>query len=367
MRLNGDARVGVRAAGALSRFGLAWRGLGAALAAGEVSPGSGEVALAAADDAGDVKQRRLMSRAARLGAVAARLALREAELPVGTAREDVGTFMGVGASGGEPAQIEALVAASYQDGGFSLARCGHEGLAAATPLLAFQLMNNFTLCHGAILEGVGGVNAALFSRGAGTVLALAEAMAALAHGDCALALAGGADSALHPATRAELEREGHVAGGLMCAEGAGLLLLGPATGARVVIDGCWLWPAAARARGERDAARALDGLGDLALAAERDVGDGFDVVVVTGWGHAAADRLLAVATRLGRRVIDAGAGLGETLAAAPALAWLVALDVLGTTAGDGARALVLSAGCDGALGAVTLQSMAGVAGFMKGA
>lgn len=356
MRLNGDTRVGVRGAGALSRFGLAWRGLGAALAAGEVSPGSGEVALAAADDAGDVKQRRLMSRAARLGAVAARLALHEAALPAGAAREDVGFFMGVGASGGEVAQIEALVAASHRDGAFSLARCGHEGLAAATPLFAFQLMNNFTLCHGAILEGVGGVNSALFSRGAGTVLALGEAMAALANGDCALALAGGADSALHPATRAELGREGYADGGLVCAEGAALLLLGPVDGARGVIDGCWVWPAAARARGDSEATRALDGLGDRALAAEREVGSGFDVVVVTAWGHAAADLLLATAARLGRRVIDAGAGLGETLAAAPALAWLAALDLLHAPADASARALVLSAGCDGALGAVTLRA-----------
>ncbi len=356
MRLSGTARVGVRAAAALSRFGLDWRGLGAALAAGEVSPGGGEVALAVADDAGDVKQRRLMSRAARLGAVAARLALREAELAPGVAREDVGYFMGVGASGGEALQIEALVAASFDATGFSLTRCGHEGLAAATPLFAFQLMNNFTLCHGAILEGVGGANAALFSRGAGTVLALGEAMAALAHGDCELALAGGADSALHPATRAELVRDGYVADGLVCAEGAGLLLLGPEAGAREVIDGCWVWPAAARARGDSDAARALFGLGDRVAAAEREVGGDFDLVVVTAWGHAAADQLLTAAARLGRRVIDAGAGLGETLAAAPALGWLVALDVLRSKAGGPARALVLSAGCDGALGAVTMQA-----------
>lgn len=356
MRLNGEARVGVRAAGALSRFGLDWRGLGAALAAGEISPGTGEVALAAADDAGDVKQRRLMSRAARLGAVAARLALREAELPAGAAREDVGFFMGVGASGGEAGQIEALVAASFQDGRFSLTRCGHEGLAAATPLFAFQLMNNFTLCHGAILEGVGGANAALFSRGAGTVLALGEAMAALAGGDCALALAGGADSALHPATRAELLREGHVAGGLLCAEGAGLLLLGAPDGAREVIDGCWVWPAPARPFGASAAARAMDGLGERVAAAERALGGDFDVVVVTAWGHAAADQLLTAAGRVGRRVIDAGAGLGETLAAAPALGWIAALDLLRASAAGRVRALVLSAGCDGALGAVTMQA-----------
>ena len=56
-------------------------------------------------------------------------------------------------------------------------------------------------------RGARAPNAALFSRGVGTVLALAEAHHAVASGECELALGGGADSALHPVTWAELRRD----------------------------------------------------------------------------------------------------------------------------------------------------------------
>ena len=100
----------------------------------------------------------------------------------------------------------ALLDESIEGGAFSLARFGEHGLGACNPLLAFQLMNNFTMCHGAILEGVGGPNGALFSRGAGTTAALIQAVHAIRQEDCDHAVAGGADSATHPVTRAELAR-----------------------------------------------------------------------------------------------------------------------------------------------------------------
>jgi hypothetical protein len=96
-------------------------------------------------------------------------------------------------------------------------------------------MNNFTLCHGAIQEGLAGPNAAFFSRGAGTVLALCEALAALDEGDCERAVAGAADSALHPVTWAELTREGRAA--RPPSEAAALLALSAAPhGALAVIE-----------------------------------------------------------------------------------------------------------------------------------
>ena len=98
---------------------------------------------------------------------------------------------------------------SVADGAFRSDRFGDAGLRAANPLFAFQLMNNFTLCHGAILAGLDGPNAAFFSRGAGTVRALREAAFAVAEADAPAALAGGADSALHPVTACELARGGH--------------------------------------------------------------------------------------------------------------------------------------------------------------
>jgi hypothetical protein len=90
----------------------------------------------------------------------------------------------------------------------SLARLGADGLLASNPLDTFRVLNNFTMCHGAILEGTTGPNGAFFSRGTGTVHALAEAVHAIESGDCERALAGGSDTALHPATWAELARDG---------------------------------------------------------------------------------------------------------------------------------------------------------------
>ena len=107
----------------------------------------------------------------------------------------------------------------------SLEKLGERGIAACNPLFTFQTLNNFSLCHGAILEGLGGPNGAFFSRGAGTVTALAEAVHSLLEGDCDRAVAGGADTALHPITWAELVRDGFANRGLMPGEGAAVLAL----------------------------------------------------------------------------------------------------------------------------------------------
>ena len=70
-----------------------------------------------------------------------------------------------------------MLAGELRGRGFSSAGSARGARSACNPLFAFQLMNNFTLCHGAIRGGLGGPNGAFFSRGAGTVRALAEAVA----------------------------------------------------------------------------------------------------------------------------------------------------------------------------------------------
>jgi hypothetical protein len=203
-------------AGAVSPLGLTWRGLGARVLAGE--RGTGEVGKLPDDDA---RQRKMMSRAARLAAAAMRAALDDARWPR-EERGGIGAFCGVGASGGEMDELQALI---------------EGGLGAVNPLLAFRLMNNFTLCHGTIAAGLGGPSGAYFSRGPGTVGALRAAVRALEDGDCTRALAGGADSALHPVTQAELLREGRHGQGDDWAEGAAMIALSTsAEGALAVLD-----------------------------------------------------------------------------------------------------------------------------------
>ncbi len=166
-------------------------------------------------------------------------------------------------------------------------------------------MNNFTLCPGAILEGLGGPNAAFFSRGAGTVLALARRRSRSLKAP-ARALVGGADSALHPVTWSELARAGHAGEGLVPGEGAAVLSLGAGGRPLALLEQRALNPPPGAVAGE--ASRR----GDRALGRA---------------GTAAADR--AGARRLPRaQLLDLGACLGETLAAEPALAWVVALDLV---------------------------------------
>ena len=278
------------------------------------------------------RTRKMMSRGAYLAACCLGAVVRE----VGwTACGDVGCFLGVGASGGSLDDVTALLAASIVDGAFSLARFGDRGLAACNPLLAFQLMNNFTLAHAAIQDGLGGPNSALFSRGAGTTAALVEAIHAIERGDCSRAIAGGADSALHPVTRSELVRDGFVARGLVPAEGAAMVALAPAGSSRALA----IVEHAAIANGDDRP------LGDAIAEAVPSCDP--DAVVIVPWGPEAGAALREQAKTA--RVVEVH---GDALAAAQAIGWTVALDAI---AAGAARVLVLGAGTDGDVGAVVLR------------
>ena len=336
-----SGEVFIAGAGAVSAFGIGWRGLGRAVASGELRPREslalreshpgtqasevGEIPPAL--DAGNARARKLMSRAARLSAIALREALADAGFAA--VRERVGAFLGVGASGISMEDVPAIVSASFDQGGLSLELLGERGLLACNPLFTFQTLNNFSLCHGAILEGLGGPNAAFFSRGSGTMLALSEAFHAVRGGDCERAVAGGADTALHPITWTELRRDGFAARGLVPGEGAALLALSSETVSPLAL---------------------LEACGPLDLPAAADL------VVLAPWGDPprAALRDLAAGHHPRAAVVDVSLGLGDALAAAPALAWLVALDLLR----PGERALVLCAGTDGDVTSAVFRKVA---------
>jgi hypothetical protein len=324
--------VYVVGAAALTPFGLGWRGLAARAAANEPPARTEVPALAPDDDPCEPRRRKMMSRAAYLAAAAVRAALRvPAVAALGVRPADTGLFLGVGASGGEIPELEAMLRESVAGDAFQLGRFGDAGLRAANPLFAFQLMNNFTLCHGAILAGLEGPSAAFFSRGAGTVRALREAAFAVAEGEAPVALAGGADSALYPVTTFELGRSGPP---VRPSEGAAVLALVPgsveATSVRLV-------------RAEVAPSFSLE-----ARRGER----GPSLVVVTASDPAARASIAADARAQETEIVVVDEVLGETLAAAPALAWAVAFDWL--AARPQGRACVLSRGLDGELGVVEL-------------
>lgn len=334
-------RVAIAGTAALSAFGVGTRGLGRALRDGAALPG-----MPAETPLANPKARKMMAPAAYLAArclgdLLATVAWTEA-------RDRVGMYLGVGASAGSLEDFMALLDESLVDGAYSLERFGQRGLAACNPLLAFQLMNNFTLCHGAILEGLGGSNSAMFSRGAGTVAAIAEAVHAVASGACDRAVCGGADAPTHPATIEELARDGLIGRGLVPADGAALIALEPARGAGTVIEGCGI----ARGRG-----RAVADAIDEAVAAARTGEQSVDLVVIAPWGPPAADALRSWgAARYPTATVVSTAALGETLAGSAALAVIAAADLLAD--GDHERALVVSLGPDGDPGAIFLSRVA---------
>lgn len=289
------------------------------------------------------RARKMMSRAAYLAARCLAELLRDTQWP----RERTGYFLGVGASGGSLDDIMALLDHSIRDGAFSLLRFGDRGLAACNPLLAFQLMNNFTMCHGAILEGLGGPNSAVFSRGAGTIAAIAEAVHAVRSGECERAIAGGADAATHPVTVAELARDGFLGQGLAPADGCGLVALATASPgeAAAVIEGC----AHASGRGRP----VCDAVGDALSRAQLAADAAIDAVVIAPWGPPAANALRSVAAlrHPAATVVDLSAR-GESLAASAALAIIAAVERLASAPG---RVVVLTLGVDGDPGVAVLS------------
>jgi hypothetical protein len=285
------------------------------------------------------RARKMMSRSAYLAA----RCLAELIGPLGAERTAIAYYLGVGGSAGSLDDVTRLLDASMGGGAFSLPAFGDRGLAACNPLLAFQLMNNFTMCHGAILEGLGGPNSAIFSRGAGTIAALAEAVHAVRTDEAACAITGGADAATHPVTIAELTRDGHIGRGMVPADGAALLALGPSTASDdVIVEGC----AHASGRG-RSIADAIDDAVARARASTPSI------VLLAPWGPPAADALASyAATRFPDvRAIETSAR-GETLAASAAFAVAAAADALQTAPG---RAIVFTLGVDSDPGVVVLS------------
>jgi 3-oxoacyl-(acyl-carrier-protein) synthase len=346
--------VAVIGTGCASPAGFADGALGAALLAGApllaasqalgaTHPGvlGGEVpAIPASHEVGDRKLHRLMSRGARLGSIAARTALAHAGLDA-AARDPAAWFCGVGTSGSAPAEIEAVVQASLDgEHAWSERRMCERGLKVFHPLRTFALMPNMTLCHSAIAFGVRGPSAAVFSRGGGTADALALAAWAIADGECATAIAGGADTALDCLTWAELVREGHVERGLVPGEGAGTIVLARSPAHALA----WITGAATRTAGADPAHAVRAVLGEVGAA---------EAYVLAAWGALAE----AARTVIGdARILDQCAVIGDALAAAPALAWCAAVDLV---RGGRRSVVVLSAGVDGQLAAFRFAAEAG--------
>ena len=296
-----------------------------------------------------LRQKKMMSHSAWLSYLALHRTLLACDWS--TEREETACFLGVGASGSDEAELSRIVGASLDsDAKFSISQFGSAGLAACNPLFAFQLMNNFTLCHGSILEKLGGPNAAFYSRGVGTALALAEACFALEENQTHRALAGGADTSLHPVTHLELLRTGKIEGGLKPAEGAAYLALTNEPNELRNTNDFYIEHVSFYGGGRR---------GDLTQWVDRALfkiqPSASDRVFILPWGR----ETRAVFKKIfhPRPIQDLSESIGESLAAAPAIAWVEALRRM-TQNGD-ERGIILNAGIDGGLGAVVFSRKTG--------
>lgn len=279
-----------------------------------------------------LKQKKMMSRSAWLAHCAVRKVMIEARWQAN--REEIGCFLGVGASGCETEDLTAILNASMEQNQFSIARFGHFGLAACNPLFAFHLMNNFTLCHSAILEGIGGPNSAFFSRGIGTVTALSEALYTLKGGVCRRALVGAADDARHPVTFSELRRNYDVSLNEKWTEASAILAISTERGAAsIYVEDCHYYGV----------------VQDESLASIK-IGES-DLLFIAPWGKVVRNRLRHFFGK-NKDIIDITKAQGESLAATPAVAWVTAIRELDVRATK-KKAVVISAGIDGGLGIVT--------------
>lgn len=166
-------------------------------AEGPVITGLGHVVLGPGDPPCDPlpylrarKSRKFMGVQDDLAVVAAGLALRSAGDGVRLG-ERAGLYMAVGYIPFDASDIEAILAASLEDGRFSMSRFSTEGYAAVNPLLTFRCLSNMPAYHVSVNFDLRGPYLVTYPGPAQTYLALEEALGALEAGVIDAALVGG--------------------------------------------------------------------------------------------------------------------------------------------------------------------------------
>jgi 3-oxoacyl-(acyl-carrier-protein) synthase len=182
----------------------------------------------------EAKMARLMNRDAQFAVAAARLALRDARVSVGTtfAPEEVGLFGATGLAGLPLRDVAPLLSVSEgAGGGFDLTRFGQAGLKAVSPILSFKILSNMPLCFVSINENIQGPNAIYTPWEGEGAQAIEAGMRALRNGDARCALVGGCDVKTHELAFATLQQQGlfgagpNSSKGIIPGEGAVFLVL----------------------------------------------------------------------------------------------------------------------------------------------
>jgi 3-oxoacyl-[acyl-carrier-protein] synthase II len=92
----------------------------------------------------------------------------------------------------------ALATAVDEQGGFSLARWGGDGMSNLTPLWLLKFLPNMLACHVTIVHGARAPSNTITCAEASSHLAVGEAFRTIARGDADVCLCGGAESKVNP-------------------------------------------------------------------------------------------------------------------------------------------------------------------------
>ena len=143
------------------------------------------------------KTLRMMNRDALLAIVAARRAMEDAGLVVGTpySGEDIGLFGSTGMAGMPLDDIHKLVDnAAGDDGELDLHRFGREALKRVRPVLSFKILANMPICFVSIFEGIRGPNAVYTPWEGQGARAMEAGILAVQSGRAKVAMVGGCDT-----------------------------------------------------------------------------------------------------------------------------------------------------------------------------
>jgi 3-oxoacyl-[acyl-carrier-protein] synthase II len=146
------------------------------------------------------KSLKIMGRAARFGAAASGMAVRDAGLDM--TKEDperVGVVMGTGLVPIDLPEVAAVLAKAWDgDGRLHPDRIGRQGAHALFPLWLLKYLPNMTAAHISLLHNAQGPNNTVVTACAAGTQAVGEAFRLIARGDADVVMAGGADSRLDP-------------------------------------------------------------------------------------------------------------------------------------------------------------------------